>query len=130
MVRHSFTLLLVLSITASCSSWYRSARAASQEASAQERNEWVGRVLQRMESVKPGMTRKNLLEVFMTEGGLSTGLQRTYGSRDCPFFKVDVEFEAVGRPSKDADGRVTVIQDDRDIIIKISRPYLAWPASD
>jgi hypothetical protein len=130
MVRHSFALLLVLSITVSCSSWYRSARAASQEACAQERNEWVGRALQRMESVKPGMTRKNLLEVFTTEGGFSTGLRRTYGSRDCPFFKVDVEFEAVGRPSKDADGHVTVIQDDRDIIIKISRPYLAWPASD
>jgi hypothetical protein len=130
MVRHSFTLLLVSIITVSYSGCYKSARTASQEASARERNEWVGRVLQQMESVKPGMTRKNLQEVFTTEGGLSTGLQRTYGSRDCPFFKVDVEFEAVGRPSKDADGRVTVIQDDRDIIIKISRPYLAWPASD
>ena len=83
-----------------------------------------------MQSVKPGMTRKDLLAVFRTEGGLSTGLQRTYGSRDCPFFKVDVEFEPVGRPSRDSDGRVTLVQDERDVITKISQPYVAWPASD
>ena len=83
-----------------------------------------------MQSIKPGMTRKDLLTVFTTEGGLSTGLQRTYGSRDCPFFKVDVVFEPVGRRSRDSEGRATLVQDERDIIVKISQPYLAWPVSD
>jgi hypothetical protein len=32
-------------------------------------------------TIKPGMTRKTLLSVFTTEGGLSTGLRRTYVSR-------------------------------------------------
>jgi hypothetical protein len=65
---------------------------------------WVAESLKRMQTIKPGMTRTDLLKVFTTEGGLSTGLQRTFVSQDCPYFKVDVEFEAVGRPSRDATG--------------------------
>jgi hypothetical protein len=53
---------------------------------------WVAEVLKRMQTIKPGVTRKALLWVFTTEGGLSTGLQRTFVSRDCPYFKIDVEF--------------------------------------
>ena len=87
---------------------------------------WVVKELKRMEAVKVGMTREDLLAVFTTEGGLSTGLQRTFVSRECEYFKVDVEFRAVGRPDRDQEGRVTVIEDGRDIIVKISRPYLQF----
>jgi hypothetical protein len=79
-----------------------------------------------MQTIKPGMTRRYLLEVFTTEGGLSTGLQRTFVNRDCPYFKVDVEFEAVGRPNRDADGRVTLVEGSQDVIVNISRPYLEF----
>jgi hypothetical protein len=91
---------------------------------------WVSDVLRRMLSIKPGMTRRTLLEVFTTEGGLYTGLQRTYVSRDCPYFKVDVSFQAVGRPDRDEDGRVTVIEGNDDIIVKLSRPYLQLSGMD
>jgi hypothetical protein len=123
-------VVLLSSVTIACSSCGRATHAATQESCNQQHSEWVAQALKRMQSVKPGMTRKDLLAVFRTEGGLSTGLQRTYGSRDCPFFKVDVEFEPVGRPSRDSDGRVTLVQDERDVITKISQPYVAWPASD
>lgn len=83
-----------------------------------------------MQSVKPGMTRAELLKVFTTEGGLSTGLQRTYVFRDCPYFKVDVEFDAVGRPARDREGRITLGESDADVIRKISRPYLDWSIVD
>lgn len=89
-----------------------------------DRTAWVAQSLARMESIKPGMTRAALLTVFTTEGGLSSGLQRRYVSRDCPYFKADAEFQPVGRPERAADGRVTLVEDDRDIIVKISRPYL------
>ena len=59
--------------------------------------EWVAKVMEKMETVKLGDTRKSLLRVFTTEGGLSTGLERTYVSQDCPLFKVDVKFHAVGQ---------------------------------
>lgn len=91
---------------------------------------WVAQALKRIQTIKPGMTREALLKVFATEGGISTGLQRTFVSRDCPYFKVDVEFRAVGRPDRDRDGRVTLVEGGQDIIVKISRPYLQFSIVD
>ena len=96
----------------------------------QDHTAWVAEGLKRMQTIKPGMTRESLLTVFQTEGGLSTGLQRTFVSRECPYFKVDVEFKAVGRPDRDATGRVTLIEDGQDIILKISKPYLQFSNFD
>jgi len=83
-----------------------------------------------METIKPGMTRQDLLEVFSTEGGLSTGSRRTFVSRDCPCFKVVVEFKAVARPGSDNAGYVTLVEDSRDTIVKISQPYLQFSIGD
>ena len=91
---------------------------------------WVEEVLGRMNRVKPGMTRADLLRVFTTEGGLSTGLERTYVSQDCSLFKVNVTFLAVGRSAKDKQGRVTLAEDGRDEIETISRPYIAFGVMD
>lgn len=91
---------------------------------------WVADVLKRMLRIEPGMTRKTLLTVFTNEGGIFTGLQRTYVSRDCPYFKVNVEFQAVGRPSRDESGRVTLLEGDEDIILKVSTPYLQYSVAD
>ncbi len=96
----------------------------------QNHNAWVIEVLNKMQTISPGMTREALYQVFTTEGGMSTGLQCTFVSRDCPYFKVDVEFQAVGRPDRDADGRVTMVEDGRDLILKISRPYLQFGIKD
>jgi hypothetical protein len=127
-----FLLLAVLSGAAACCAI--SVRATHQAIRMQAYNKdhtaWVAESLKRMHTIKPGMTRTDLLKVFTTEGGLSTGLQRTFVSQDCPYFKVDVEFEAVGRPSRDANGRVTLAEGSRDIIVKISKPYLEFSALD
>jgi hypothetical protein len=102
----------------------------SQEPCKEDNARWVGEALTRMQSVRPGMTRADLLRLFGTEGGLSTGLRRTYVSRDCPYFKVDVEFHAVGRAEHDGEGRVTLVEDNRDIIANISKPYLEFSITD
>lgn len=91
---------------------------------------WVEASLKRIQSIQPGMTRAQLLEVFTTEGGLSTGVRRTYVSRDCLYFKVDVQFRPVGRSARDIEGRITVEEDERDVIIEISRPYLQFSIRD
>jgi hypothetical protein len=83
-----------------------------------------------MLTIKPGMTRSQLLEVFTTEGGIATGLQRNFVSRECPYFKVDVKFNAVGRPNRDSDGRVTLVEGPDDRIVTISRPYLEFQIAD
>jgi hypothetical protein len=83
-----------------------------------------------MNTIEVGMTRGELLRIFMTEGGLSTGLMRTYVYRRCPYMKVNVEFEPVGRPARDAEGRVTLVESDEDLITQLSEPYLAWIVAD
>jgi hypothetical protein len=92
--------------------------------------EWVAEVMGKMEAIKVGDNRKSLLRVFTTEGGLSTALEHTYVSQDCPLFKIDVKFHATGRPERDPDGRVTLVESDEDIITALSRPYLAPPVYD
>jgi hypothetical protein len=95
-----------------------------------EHMQWVGSVLRWTQDIKPGMTRQDLLRVYTTEGGLSTGTRRTYVLKGCPYIKVDVEFKAIGRQERDQDGRVTLMEDGRDIIDKISKPYLGYSILD
>ncbi len=96
----------------------------------QGHKEWIANSLKEIQKIKAGMTRAELLKVFTTEGGISTGLNRRFVYRECQYIKVDVEFEAVGRAARDAEGRVTLEEDGRDIITKISKPYLEWSILD
>jgi hypothetical protein len=91
---------------------------------------WVAKVMDKMETIKIGDSRASLLRVFTAEGGLSTALQHTYVSQDCPLFKIDVKFRAVGRPELDSDGRESLVESNDDIITALSRPYLAAPVMD
>ena len=63
-----------------------------------------------MLEIKPGMTTGTLYTIFTTEGGLSTRLRQTFVSRDCPYFKGVVDFQAVG----DAE-RGDLVEDLRDV---------------
>ena len=92
--------------------------------------QWVQRLLAEMSRIRPGMRRTDLLTMFTTEGGLSTGVERTYVNRQCPYFKVDVTFQAVGRPKTDRQERVTLGEDGRDQILTISRSCLAFSVMD
>jgi hypothetical protein len=130
MIRRIEMIALLFVTLISTSIFVRSTRSASQDPRVDEQREWVARTLQKMQTIQPGMTRRDLLTVFTTEGGLSTGLRRTYVSQECPYFKVDVEFEAFGRANRDKDGRVTLVEDERDVIVKISRPYLEFGIYD
>ena len=66
-----------------------------------------------MEIIKPGMTRWDLLHVFRTEGAPPV-LRETFVSQDCPYFKIVVEFQPTfGVPN-------------RDVIVKVSKPYVQF----
>ena len=79
--------------------------------------QWVANVLAWISTIKPGMTRSDLLRVFTTEGGLSSRTRETYVLKQCPIIKVDVEFSISG---KEAEDKIT----------QISRPYLDYGHSD
>src|SRR5262249_45938197 len=80
-------------------------------------SQWVSNVLAWIATIKPGMTRSDLLRVFTTEGGLSTRTRRTYVLKQCRTIKVDVEFAISGN-------------EDEDKITQISKPYIDYGIYD
>ncbi len=90
----------------------------------QERTAWIAKILRQIGEIKPGMQRKNLSQVFTTEGGRSNRFERTYVSVECPYIKVDVRFKA-------ADGDSAALPEaPEDVIESISQPYLGWSVMD
>jgi len=80
-----------------------------------------------METIKPGMTRWDLLQVFRTEGARQTFrmesapsgvLRETFVSQDCPYFKIAVEFQ-----TKLGGG-------NQDVIVKVSKPYVQFSTAN
>lgn len=88
-----------------------------------EQARWIRENLPELESIKAGMTRGELLKVFMEEGGISTRTWRRYVYRKCGYIKVDVEFEPAG-------GKNNIEEDPANRITKISKPYLELPIMD
>ena len=61
------------------------------------------------------MKKSDLLDFFYEQGGMSAPFERTFVSKDCQYFKVDVKFHESARSYKDDGG---------DVILHISEPYL------
>jgi hypothetical protein len=84
-----------------------------------------------MRTIKAGMTRADLSKLFDTDGGLQTG--QVFIFRDCPYFKVSVEWEPSGRvpTGTSLDARRALIEGQPgDVIKTISRPYLEFAKID
>ena len=79
--------------------------------------QWVNNVLVWIATIKPGMTRSDVLRVFTTEGGLSTRTHQAFVLKQCPTIKVDVEFSISGSEAEDK-------------ITQISKPYLGYAIYD
>jgi hypothetical protein len=99
------TLILVLVILPASLTLSRPKR----KSASMSHTEWIGSVLREINTIKVGMKKNDLLKDFVPDGGLASGW--TFQYRDCPYIKVDVEFEG-------------------DTIMKLSRPYLANPTLD
>ena len=89
-----------------------------------QHTEWIAKSLREMQTIKPGMTRADLLKVFQEEGGLSGRTWRRYAYRGCPLIKVEVTFEPVGKPEDKPP------ESSKDKITKISKPFLEWAILD
>jgi hypothetical protein len=86
---------------------------------------WVVDSLKRMQSIKAGMTRADLLKLFTPDGGLQNG--KIFVFRDCQYFKVAVEWEQpervqAGRTIKELEAAIDGLPGD--VIKGISRPYI------
>ena len=79
-------------------------------------------ILKQCANIKPGMTRAELSKVFYPGGGISTLKHRTYIYSTIPYIKVDVDF-TIEDPKQ-------AIEQPRDVVAKISKPYLEWSVVD
>jgi hypothetical protein len=84
---------------------------------------WIAASLTDMQGIKVGMTRAEMLKVFMEEGGISNRRWRRYVYRKCGYIKVDVEFAPANNPDNPD-------QSLEDRITKISQPFLEWSIRD
>ena len=123
---HRIPALVLFSITAVIAL----TQTTNQVTCTQDHTARVTQELKKMRTIKPGMTRDDLLRVFRTEGGLSTPLRRTFVSQDCPYFKVDVEFKPVARPGHGDNQFVASVEDGGDIITAASKPYIQFSTVD
>jgi hypothetical protein len=121
----SLTVAWTLAAGRTAGSHPDSLHATAPHQAAQDHTEWIARSLKEMQTIKVGMTRRDLLMVFTTEGGLSTRTGRIYVYRECPNIKVDVEFNPVGPPGGTGTEEISPMESADDVITRISRPYLA-----
>ena len=90
----------------------------------QQRTAWIAKVLKKLDTIHPRMTRNDIDPLLTTVGGLSQRLQRTYIFVDCPYIKVNVRFKAAAGTT-DSLG-----ESPEDIIESVSKPYLEFSIMD
>ena len=74
-------------------------------------------------SIKPGMSRADVLRVFREDGGVSPIPATRYVLKSCNMIKIEFEFDTeyrhVYKEKPDAELKIT----------KVSQPYLTYPAT-
>jgi hypothetical protein len=75
------------------------------------------------DKLKAGMTRDKVEGSFILDGGLQFRRTSRYSFRKCPSIKVNVDFSEQG--PADSSGFSA-----KDEILKVSQPYLQYPAYD
>lgn|GEM_PF-1744097 len=117
-------LVVISSISLAMFVMIISARSVDTQRKTMSHSEWVAQSLAEIQTIKVGMTRKELLKLFTVEGGISTRTSRTFVFRECPYIKVDVGFEPIGLPAD------KLKENMEDRITRISKPYLARSVID
>ncbi len=90
---------------------------------------WLSERIKEAKSVKPGMSRMDLLKVFEVEAGLQAMLPTRYALKSCPMMKVDVTFDGAGKRSPEK--RPVPVQADAEMtILTISPIYVDYVIAD
>jgi hypothetical protein len=119
------SLLLVIGLVALAT--VVSALASTSQKKGCDHSKWLAESLMEIETIKVGMTRRDLMKLFGSQGGLSMRTQETFVYHKSSYIQVTVKFEAVGHPGVVAPEEAD-IGDDR--IVEISGPFIAWQVLD
>ncbi len=97
---------------------------SSQAETGQSHKKWLQDRYKEATSIKVGMSRADLLKVFMQDGGLNIVPASRYVLRSCYMIKIDVEFDSkYGREYKERP-------DSELKIRRVSKPYLEYMFTD
>jgi len=80
--------------------------------------EKISALLVECQKIKPGMTRAEVSQNFMADGGINDYTHQRYVSRTCTIIKIDIDFTLVGAPPNGLEER------PQDIVKAVSKPYL------
>ena len=90
--------------------------------------EWLSNRFKECQTVRVGMTRKEILEVYSYHSGLQGEIiGASFSHRKCAYIQVDVDFTPAGGFKYDDEGRVLNEARYDDVISRISKPYLSHP---
>lgn len=118
----SFAISFAISITAVGASAQQSKTDAKPDLSIdEEHTHWIEQVMQSIATIKPGMTRRQMLRLLASEGGLYSRREGRYVYKQCPLIKVTVKFEPIDQGMDFSPG---------DKIIEVSKPFLEPTIAD
>jgi len=86
--------------------------------------QWLEERYKEATSIKPGMTRADLMKLFMEDGGFQGAHARPYVLKSCFLIKIEVKFDKpYGFDSRS-------VPDNEFKIVDVSKPYLERMAFD
>jgi len=103
-------LFVVLLVATGAQSFIR-----TQDADEKAHQQWLEARYKEATSIKPGMTRADLLKLFWPNGGFITTTQY-YSLKTCPLIKIGVSFDKDDFSHKQPDDSVKIVE--------VSKPYL------
>jgi len=86
----------------------------------------VKNALETAQRLKPGMTRKEVEQYLEKDGGMQFQSPTRYVDRACNYIKIDIEFQIVRGGSEKRNELLS----PQDVVVGISKPYIAYPAKD
>ena len=95
------------------------------ERSQEMQGKWLAKTFRQIESIKPGMHRRDLDSLFRHDGGIQVGpSEDRYVFKACSLIKIDVGFSLTGNSDDPFN------EDPDDLITSVSKPYLQYPMFD
>lgn len=95
-----------------------------QDTGEQAHQQWLEERYKDATSIKPGMTRADLLKLFIEDGGLQSIPAGRYVLKTCQLIQIEVKFDTkYGVAYKP-------VPDESLKIVEVSKPYLERMASD
>ncbi len=87
-----------------------------QDAGEKAHQQWLEARYKEATSIRPGMTRADLLKLFGQEGGIQTPTSQRYVLKSCSLIHIDVKFDKYDAANRQRDDSVRIEE--------VSRPYL------